>query len=89
MLPDEVVAFGANFEEALATLIISIAPMAPHYASELWHGFISASGRVNESTSKIHWEKPVLEQPWPKVDGAFQLSCHIHVCYLWFFHDLQ
>lgn len=73
-MPDEVVAFGAKFEEALATLIIAVAPMAPHFASELWLRFLSASGRFNKE-----WEKPVLEQSWPKVDAAFELPCHIHV----------
>uniref|UniRef100_A0A8C7LT83 leucine--tRNA ligase n=1 Tax=Oncorhynchus mykiss TaxID=8022 RepID=A0A8C7LT83_ONCMY len=49
-----------EFEEALATLCVMTAPMAPHLASELWAGgpLLSRGGDV-------------LQQPWPTPDPLY------------------
>uniref|UniRef100_A0A8C7FHA7 leucine--tRNA ligase n=1 Tax=Oncorhynchus kisutch TaxID=8019 RepID=A0A8C7FHA7_ONCKI len=49
-----------EFEEALATLCVMTAPMAPHLASELWAGgpLLSRGGDV-------------LQQPWPTPDSLY------------------
>lgn len=60
-----------QFERALATQIILLAPIAPHFASELWSGFISAPNRLG---SEIKWDKLVLEQDWPEVDMNYNLD---------------
>ncbi|XP_026288385.1 probable leucine--tRNA ligase, mitochondrial [Frankliniella occidentalis] len=85
LLPPEVVAFSRQYELAIATLISTLAPMAPHFSSELWQGFLSAPGRLNIDNSDIKWDKPVLEQPWPTLDSKFQLPLaviinHKEVC---------
>uniref|UniRef100_A0A6Q2YJY0 leucine--tRNA ligase n=1 Tax=Esox lucius TaxID=8010 RepID=A0A6Q2YJY0_ESOLU len=56
-----VVQHSLEFEEALATLCVMTAPMAPHLASELWAGgpLLSRGGDV-------------LQQPWPCLDSEYQ-----------------
>nr|CAI5823146.1 unnamed protein product [Callosobruchus analis] len=62
--PPAVYAYSKQFERALAAQIILLAPMAPHFASELWSGFVSAPNRLNDS-GEVIWDKAVLEQKWP------------------------
>jgi len=52
-----------------------LAPMAPHFASALWNGFISAPGHINQN-----WENDVINQKWPKVDNDYILSLYCVVC---------
>ncbi|KAL1517464.1 hypothetical protein ABEB36_001227 [Hypothenemus hampei] len=77
--PPAVYSYGLQFERALATQIILLAPMAPHFASELWSGFQSASNRLNNS-GEIDWDKGVLEQNWPETDMDYELDlvCQIN-----------
>lgn len=65
---------GCQFERALACLIVILAPMAPHFASELWSGFVSAPNRINTSSKEINWDQGVLEQTWPEVDSDYRLE---------------
>lgn len=53
--------------------------MAPHFASELWSGFVSAPGRLNQS-EEINWDKNVLEQKWPIIDESYNLDlvCNVN-----------
>lgn len=53
--------------------------MAPHFASELWSGFVSAPNRINTSTKEINWDQGVLEQTWPEIDLNYclQLVCMV------------
>ncbi|XP_068626458.1 leucine--tRNA ligase, mitochondrial [Battus philenor] len=73
-MPPETVAKSKEYELALASLIIMLTPVSPHFCSELWAGFLSAPNRLNDSTNLINWEKSILEQDWPKVDNNFGLS---------------
>ncbi|XP_071445476.1 leucine--tRNA ligase, mitochondrial isoform X2 [Hetaerina americana] len=65
---------GFEFERALGVLLMLLAPMAPHFASELWSGFVTAPGRVDPDSKEIDWESSVLEQNWPKVDDDYHLD---------------
>jgi len=56
-----------------------LAPMAPHFASELWSKFVSVPGRINAASGELQWTKDVLEQRWPDVDPAYQLDLVIKV----------
>ncbi|XP_067001332.2 probable leucine--tRNA ligase, mitochondrial isoform X2 [Anabrus simplex] len=78
--PPEVIRQGAQFERALASQIIMLAPMAPHFASELWSRFLSAPNRLNTSTGEILWNRGVLEQVWPCVDMNYclELVCKVN-----------
>lgn len=72
-MPPYVFAKSLQFERALAAQIILLSPMAPHFASELWSGFLEAPNRLNHS-NEISWEKSVLEQHWPEVDYGYNLE---------------
>ncbi|XP_073189251.1 leucine--tRNA ligase, mitochondrial isoform X3 [Lepidochelys kempii] len=58
----------AEFEDALATLCIMVAPMAPHIASELWKGLAHVQ---NKLCTYHKWDDDVLHQSWPKVDPEY------------------
>uniref|UniRef100_A0A2A4JI67 leucine--tRNA ligase n=1 Tax=Heliothis virescens TaxID=7102 RepID=A0A2A4JI67_HELVI len=73
-LPPEVLAKSKEFEKALAVLIIMLAPVTPHFCSELWAGIQSAPHRICDTSNLINWDKNVLEQTWPQVDDQYELS---------------
>ncbi|GJQ87681.1 hypothetical protein Trydic_g17499 [Trypoxylus dichotomus] len=75
------VAASFQYERALAAQIILLAPMAPHFASELWSGFLSAENRLNDN-SEIDWNADVLQQRWPDVDYDYRLElvCQVNGC---------
>lgn len=70
----DVVAMGANYERALAAQIIMLAPMTPHFASELWARFLSATNRVGENSNHINWSGDVFSQKWPTVDDHHEVE---------------
>lgn len=47
--------------------------MAPHFATELWSGFLSAPNRLNQS-GEIDWSKTVLDQKWPIIDSNYKMD---------------
>lgn len=53
-----------------------LAPIAPHFASELWSKFLSVPNRCQSS---VDWAKDVLEQSWPTVSKDFHLWLDIKV----------
>lgn len=57
-----------EFEDALATLCIMVAPMAPHIASELWKGLAHVQ---NKLCMHYKWDDDVLHQSWPEVDPEY------------------
>lgn len=54
--------------------------MAPHFASALWSGFVSASGRLNQNWEHINWDGDVINQKWPQVDNDYVLNLYCLVC---------
>uniref|UniRef100_A0A6I8NGT6 leucine--tRNA ligase n=1 Tax=Ornithorhynchus anatinus TaxID=9258 RepID=A0A6I8NGT6_ORNAN len=60
-----IVLHSTEFEDALASLCIMTAPMAPHIASELWAGLAHVQ---NKLCTHYNWEADVLLQPWPTAD---------------------
>ncbi|KXJ76256.1 hypothetical protein RP20_CCG010031 [Aedes albopictus] len=70
----EVVAFSPQYERAIAAQIIMLAPMAPHFASELWEQFRALPHRLNCSSEEIQWDRGVFEQSWPVVDEDYPLD---------------
>ncbi|CRK99178.1 CLUMA_CG012473, isoform A [Clunio marinus] len=77
--PKDVIVFGKNYERCLAAQIIMLAPLAPHFASELWATFTSAENRINKSADFIKWNENVLSQHWPKVDPIHKVELTIKV----------
>ncbi|XP_034985314.1 leucine--tRNA ligase, mitochondrial isoform X1 [Zootoca vivipara] len=64
-----VVLHSAEFEDALATLFVMLAPMAPHISSEIWKGLSHAQ---NKLCTHHLWHMDVLQQSWPTVDPKSQ-----------------
>uniref|UniRef100_A0A667YSL1 leucine--tRNA ligase n=1 Tax=Myripristis murdjan TaxID=586833 RepID=A0A667YSL1_9TELE len=62
-----VVQHSAEFEEALATLVLMTAPMAPHLTSELWAGlcYLDYTQIIHCAHTDTH------TQPWPTVDPEY------------------
>ncbi|XP_041263823.1 probable leucine--tRNA ligase, mitochondrial isoform X1 [Onychostruthus taczanowskii] len=66
--PRPLVLHSTEFEDALASLCIMVAPMAPHIASEMWKGLAHMQ---NKLCTHHHWDVDVLLQSWPKVDPDY------------------
>ncbi|XP_012267572.2 leucine--tRNA ligase, mitochondrial isoform X1 [Athalia rosae] len=78
----ENIAQGREYERALAAQIIMLAPLAPHFASELWAGFCSAPRLLHSkivSEREIQWDKDVLQQNWPEVDMEYKIPLTAYV----------
>lgn len=60
-----------------------LAPIAPHFASELWSKFLAIPNRceqkATDETTNIEWTKDVLEQTWPTVSKHFQYRLDVRV----------
>lgn len=56
-----------------------LAPIAPHFASELWSHFIQIENRINTNSLDINWNENVLEQQWPEVDAEYELNLEVKV----------
>lgn len=56
-----------------------LAPMAPHFASELWSKFVAVPGRLNPASQELQWTEDVLAQRWPDIDAAYNLDLSIKV----------
>lgn len=74
-----VISYSRQYERALAAQIILLAPLAPHFACELWSIFTSAPGRLNVDSDEIKWDKSFLEQIWPDVDMEYELDLTLKV----------
>ena len=61
-----------QFERALAVQIIMLAPLAPHFASELWAAFCSAKHHLI-SESEVQLDKDVMDQDWPEIDMDYKM----------------
>ncbi|XP_039275839.1 probable leucine--tRNA ligase, mitochondrial [Nilaparvata lugens] len=70
----DVVALSGEYERALAAQIVMLAPIAPHFASELWSGFSEAPGRIDKNPGEIKWDCPLVEQSWPQTDELYKLD---------------
>ncbi|BET00175.1 Leucyl-tRNA synthetase [Nesidiocoris tenuis] len=72
----ESMATSAEFEKTLAHFLIMLAPMAPHFATELWSKFQSCPNRLG---TPVMWDKSVLEQTWPELDDDYPLDIIVKV----------
>lgn len=73
--PKDTIKYSAQYERALAACIQMLAPLAPHFASELWSQFCAVPGRRNGADlADLHWDRDVLQQRWPIVDPDYKLD---------------
>ncbi|RZF46887.1 hypothetical protein LSTR_LSTR008268 [Laodelphax striatellus] len=75
----DVIALSGEFERALAVQIVMLAPIAPHFASELWSGFKETPGRIDKNPGEIKWDCPLVEQAWPETDDLYKLDLNFMV----------
>jgi len=61
-----------EYHRCMATAIITLAPVAPHLAAELWRGFTTVEGRLCDDEYK--WSESVFKQPWPALDENYNLK---------------
>jgi len=54
--------------------LICLAPIAPHFCSELWAGLSSVPVK---NFQKFDWNAGVLEQNWPEIDPTFNIPVWI------------
>jgi leucyl-tRNA synthetase len=57
--------------EALRSLLVLLAPFAPHLAEELWHQLGAGSDGASDCSRSVH------RQPWPEVDSTALLRATI------------
>lgn len=67
-----------EYERALGALIIMLAPLAPHFASELWAGFCSVPYHLSDEND-FDLSKDVLYQKWPEIDMEYELCLVVYV----------
>ncbi|CAL4066416.1 unnamed protein product, partial [Meganyctiphanes norvegica] len=60
-----------EYEDALCSLIIMLAPIMPHLASELWVGVASVSNTITDPA--------VLNQPWPQPDPHYKIKLNVKI----------
>ncbi|KAK3572416.1 hypothetical protein QTP86_032638 [Hemibagrus guttatus] len=63
-----VVLHSVEFEQALVSLCVMAAPMAPHLTSELWAGLSQVKNPLNP---ELFGSVDVLQQRWPTVDPEY------------------
>ena len=62
----------SEFQRALGTAIILLAPMAPHFCSELWNGL--SKGLLVKHCQDFDWNKSLFHQSWPELDENYNLK---------------
>ena len=58
----------------LGEILILLAPLAPHLASELWESLRSVK---RKHYTDFDWNRGVFHQPWPQVDSTFNMELRI------------
>jgi len=64
-----------EFQRALGTAIMLLAPMAPHLCSELWKGL--SVGLPVKHCHDFDWNKSLFHQTWPELDDNYNLKLNI------------
>ncbi len=67
----------AEFQRALGTAIILLAPMAPHFCSELWYGL--CKGLTVKHCQHFDWNLSLFHQAWPEMDDNYNLKMIVNV----------
>ena len=70
-----------EYERALSTQIIMLAPLAPQFASELWAGFCSTPYHLADDDTNIQKDRDVLDQNWPEIDMDYKMNLDVLVSF--------
>ena len=70
-----------EYQRGLATAIILLTPLAPHFCAEMWAGLSDAAIQCKSGQDKncsiddnFIWNKSVFHQAWPKLDQNYNLK---------------
>ena len=63
-----------EYQQMLGEILILLAPLAPHLASELWESLRSVK---RKHYTDFDWNRGVFHQPWPQVDPTFNLELRV------------
>ena len=73
-----------QYYKGLATAIILLTPLAPHFCAEMWAGLAYSANRHKSNQNNksdiddiFQWNKSVFHQSWPKLDQNYNLKLHI------------
>jgi len=64
-VPGQVKAEAPEYQRIVGDILILLAPIAPHLATELWESFRSVPKQLWEG---YNWEETVWQQQWPSLD---------------------
>ncbi|XP_039757439.1 probable leucine--tRNA ligase, mitochondrial isoform X2 [Pararge aegeria] len=78
-IPPQIIANSKEYEKSLASLIIMLSIITPHFGCELWAGMRSAPNRICDNADGIDWNQEVVQQRWPIVDESYPLSLQCKV----------
>ena len=63
-----------EYQRTLGSAIIMLAPLAPHFCSELW-ALLQAV--PNKTYREFQWDKSVFHQEWPQLDLNYNMKLTI------------
>jgi leucyl-tRNA synthetase len=74
----------AEYHRGLASTIILLTPLAPHFCAEMWAGLSDAVIQYHTSQNNncdinddFLWDKSVFHQAWPKLDHNYNLKLNV------------
>ena len=73
-VPGQAKAAAPEYQRIVGDLLILLAPLAPHLATELWRCFRAAPRRLCED---YRWEDEVWGQDWPALDPTTSLELRV------------
>ena len=59
-IPKHLIGESEQFERALGAQIIMLAPLAPHFASELWSAFVDHAARRSNDFQWVTHKLPII-----------------------------
>jgi len=74
--PGQVKRDAAEFQHLLGTILLVLAPIAPHFMSELWAGLRTVPVK---HCQEFDWNSDLFQQKWPELDPTFNLPIKV-VC---------
>ena len=60
-----------EYQRGLGAALIALAPIAPHFAAEMWERFSRVPRKLGD---EFEWGKSVFQQPWPELDDTYNLK---------------
>ena len=73
-VPGQVKSDSREFHRGLATAIILLAPIAPHFSAELWEGMKLIPKIHCPEEDGLKWSESVFQQEWPKLDINYNMK---------------